>query len=298
MEKNFEKRGKEALIGGKREAFQKIEMLLKPNKFHDNFNYIAKLLFPEILSEKRKELEEKWKDADIQSSDFWDKPESKEYTQDYDQFNKELGEFIKLKSAEEIYQGAEEMFRGRLNDGGIAMSVDRIIKEYHLAYEIAKLFLTKQLMKEAAESCRNTLIKRLKEIGPKDPRHASLIKELLFFENWFQGVNIRLLPEQAGMVLGYLASEESLDDHQRQELFRSWVTIRGIKTKDSEGRKTTKEIIVNKDSLRQGARKEIKALLAAKEKEKALKAANFFEKKGIMDLDKDADLFDELTKSK
>lgn len=292
--RNPEKERKSAL---ETEALPKIEARLKPSRF-PTWDTTADHLFPEILPEKRAAFEKKWQDTDIAALGI-DDPRMKEFSEDTRQLNEELGEFIKQKTPKEILDRAQDVFTRHTQEGVSADSVDGLIMAYRQSYEVARLFLTKALMEEAAQSCLGMLWRRIQEIDINDPRKTQLFEKTLGLRKWFPKVRISLArsPEKAGKILAYLLVKGSYGDRGNQTLFNILVSTREIKTRDEKGGIIKrKEVIIGRDSLSQAAKEELRSFIASGEQEKALMAANFLEKKGVLSLEKDADFFDAITK--
>lgn len=280
------------------EAIPKIEKIQNHREYPFLcWDLIADFPYPKILPEKRAAFEKKWQNVDILSLDM-DDPKHKEYAGDRRQLDEELQKIMEQKSPQEILSRALESHNGYLQKGEMATSVDDLMRAHHQAYKIARFFLTKAIMEEAAQSCLDMLWRRIKEVDINDPRRAQLIGAVFGAKRWFSDVNINLSrsPEKAGKILAYLLVNGSLTDNNKEKLFNTLVATRKIKKGGEEGKAKEKVIIVNRDLLSGGAREELRSLIEAGKEKEVMMATNFLEKKGVLDLEKDAAFFEGITR--
>jgi len=84
-----------------------------------------------------------------------------------------------------------------------------------------------------------------------------------------------------------------LSQKQRNEVWNRLVSFRRIRPQSKQEKE--KESIIGLNFIREATREEINDLINEKQENKALDLANFLEGKGVLNIEKDADLFEKLT---
>lgn len=278
------------------EGIFKIQKKLKSaERFPFIYDFIAKRFYPEILNNERRELEKKW--PTMPEIDLND-PKFQEHQRDYDKFYRDLGEFIRQKSPQEILGRAQGVYSRYMEQGTKASLGEEVRDNFYEAYETARIFLPKDAVLKAPQASLEILWQKFNDVEDRKERSA-LAKTILSLPGYFREAKPKLNPEQRAKILVSLTAAEPLTEQERSKLFSHLVSFREIKSKSETGERAKKrKVIVGLNFIRETVRKEINDLISNGEKEKACDLANFFEKNNVLDLDKDSDLLDMVTAEK
>ena len=256
------------------EALEKIKKIQSSGIFGG----IKKDLLPDVEKELfgpvNKKFLEKYPDIN------WDTVTDKEFPKDYAKAlegkTEEFNKIIKNKSATELLKRAKKLYE---------FSIDG--KWFGRAYDIAREYLDHKSVKTAAEKEFEKIVQKMKK-SAKENEKTNAANEIFSTSSLPE---IKRSPEIVEEAFKILLKSEWFEKKPRFLYYR----IKARVQHSDQQLPKSKEFF---NFVNPFVREEIKSIIEKGDKQRAIDQAEFYEKKGFLDLESDNDLFEELTKRK